>query len=141
MARAKPDMTTESGRHATQRLRDEIIVWLTTVRPSGQPDTVPVWYLWQDDTVLIYSRPDKQKLGNIAGNPRVSVVVDDTHGGGDVIRIEGAAEIVPDAPLCNAIPAYVAKYGEHIKRIGHDADSFARAYSVAIRVTPSKISA
>jgi len=27
------------------RLASDIIAWLTTVRPSGMPDTVPVWYV------------------------------------------------------------------------------------------------
>jgi PPOX class probable F420-dependent enzyme len=76
MASANLDTSTTRGAHAAQRLHDELIVWLTTVRPSGQPDTVPVWFLWDGTTVLIYSRPGQAKLRNIAHNPRVSVVLD-----------------------------------------------------------------
>ena len=38
------DTTTESGARAERRLRDEEIVWLTTVRRDGQPQSVPVWF-------------------------------------------------------------------------------------------------
>jgi PPOX class probable F420-dependent enzyme len=139
MATASLDTNTERGAHAAQRLHDELIAWLTTVRPSGQPDTVPVWFLWDGATLLIYSRPEQSKLRNIARNPRVSVVLDNTHGGGDVVRIEGTAELVAGHPLASDVPEYVAKYTAAIQRIGYDPKSFAGAYSEAIRVTPTKI--
>ena len=90
------------------------------MRPSGQPDTVPVWFLWDGATVLIYSKPDQAKLRNIAHNPRVSVVLDNTHGGGDVVRIEGTADVWPSIRWRLRVPEYVAKYADAIKRIGHN---------------------
>lgn len=43
------------------------VVWLTTVRPDGQPVTVPVWFLLRDDeTILLCSQPQQAKLRNIA---------------------------------------------------------------------------
>ena len=133
------DTSTDRGRHVEQRLRDDIIAWLTTVRPSGQPDSVPVWFLWDGDTVLIYSRPDKTKLHNLEQNPRVTLVIDDTRGGGDVIRIEGTARHAPDHPGPHEVPAYDAKYASSIRRIGYDdAQQFGEHYSAAIIVTPTK---
>ena len=51
------DVTTEWGQHAEQRLRTNIIGWLTTVGSDGRPYTVPVWFLWEGNTVLIFSQP------------------------------------------------------------------------------------
>ena len=48
------------------------------------------------------------------------------------------AEIAVAAPPANEVEAYVEKYREGIARIGFDVDGFARAYSVAIRVTPER---
>ena len=31
---------------------------MTTVRSDGQPQTVPVWFLWDDEGFLIYSQPN-----------------------------------------------------------------------------------
>ena len=139
MATASIDTTSARGTHAAQRLREEIIAWFTTVRSSGQPDTVPVWFLWDGATVLIYSQPEQGKLRNIARNPRVSLVLDNTHGGGDVVRIEGTAEVVTGHPLATDLPDYIAKYADGIQRIGHDPSGFAKLYSVTIRVTPTRI--
>lgn len=131
--------TTEYGRHAADRLETTIIGWLATVRPHGAPDVVPVWYLWEDGEILIYSQPGKQKLRNISANPQVALVLDDTRGGGDVVRVEGTARIATDEAPANENPAYIAKYAAGIQRIGYTPEQFANAYSVAVRITPSRI--
>ncbi len=68
------DTTTEAGGRAERRLREEMIAWLTTVRADGQPQSVPVWFLWNDESFLIYSQPDRQKLRNISNNPRIDLI-------------------------------------------------------------------
>jgi hypothetical protein len=55
-----------------------------------------------------------------------------------VVRAEGTAEIIEDAPPATEVPEYVVKYRDAIARIGYDPDSFARAFSVALRVTPTR---
>ena len=55
----RPDTTTDFGRRVERRLRDEYLVWLTTVRADGLPQPSPVWFLWDGETVLIYSQPGK----------------------------------------------------------------------------------
>ena len=56
------DTTTPRGRRIATRLRDEVIAWLVTVRRDGQPQPSPVWFLWQDPDILMYSQPDRPKL-------------------------------------------------------------------------------
>ena len=139
MVTATIDTSTAAGAHAAERLRDDIIAWLTTVRPSGQPDTAPVWFLWDGEQIIVYSRPNTAKVRNVAANPRVSLVIDDTRGGGDVIRVEGTAAIAEQHPPATDIPEYLAKYRDGIARIGMDPSSFARDYSVMMHITPTKI--
>ena len=132
------DTTTEAGKRAEKRLREEQIAWMTTVRSDGQPQTVPVWFLWDDEGFLIYSQPNRQKLRNIARNPRVGLNLNSNDGGGDVVRLEGTARIVEDAPLASEVEPYVEKYRDSIARIGFDVEGFAREYSTAVRVTPDR---
>lgn len=135
-----PDLSDEEAAHVRGRLRENVIAWLTTVRPSGQPDSVPVWFLWRDDTVLIYSMPSTQKLRNLERNPRVALALDDTDFGEDVIRIEGTAVHAPQEPAAYEVPDYVRKYGDRIRQIGFDApESFAGSFSMPIVVTPSRV--
>jgi PPOX class probable F420-dependent enzyme len=132
------DTTTEAGARADRRLREEVMIWLTTVRSDGQPQSVPVWFLWDGETFLIYSQPGRQKLKNIGRNARVGLHLNANARGGDVVRAEGAAEVVQDIPPANEVGEYLEKYRESIARIGFDPDGFARAYSVALRVTPDR---
>ena len=132
------DTTTEAGARADRRLREEEIAWLTTVRSDGQPQSVPIWFLWDGQTFLIYSQPGRQKLRNIRRNPRVGLNLNSNAHGGEIVRVEGAAERVEDVPPATEVGEYLEKYRAAIARIGYDPDGFARAYSVPIRVTPER---
>ena len=132
------DTTTEAGGHAERRLREEQSIWMTTVRSDGQPQSVPVWFLWDGEKFLVYSQPGRQKLRNTERNPRVCLNLNSNAQGGDVVRVEGTAQIVEDAPPATEVPEYVEKYRNAIARIGFDLEGFARAFSVALRVTPTR---
>jgi len=131
------DTTTEAGGRAERRLREEAIVWLTTVRTDGQPQSVPVWFLWNGKFFLIYSQPGRQKLRNISNNPRIDLNLNSNAHGGDVVRVEGMADVVEDALPATEVSEYVEKYRAAMARIGFDPEGFARAYSVPLRVTPT----
>ena len=119
--------------HVEARLRSDLIAWLTTVRPSGMPDTVPIWFVWTDGRFVVYSEPGKPKLRNLARQPRVSLALDDTRGGDDVVRFEGTAEVAEDHPAADGVPEYVAKYSERIAELGYgDPASFARMWSPTV---------
>jgi PPOX class probable F420-dependent enzyme len=133
------DLSTEFGARVARRLDKELIIWLTTVRADGTPQPSPVWFLWIDQTLLIYSRPNTPKLRNIEQNPKVALNFNSDEGGGDVIVFTGTAAIDSQAPPSNEIAAYQEKYGEHIVGINMTPELFARAYSVALRVTPTSV--
>src|SRR5918998_949896 len=102
--------TSEAGIRADRRLRGEMIIWLTTVRPDGQPQSVPVWFLWDGETFLIYSQPRQQKLKNIGSNSRVGLHLNSNARGVDVVRIEGTADVVQNVPPADELGEYVEKY-------------------------------
>ena len=74
------DTGSESDTHALERLATDIIGWLTTVTPDGQPQTFPIWFLWEDGEALIYSDRRAKRNVNIAHNPRVSLHLNDDGG-------------------------------------------------------------
>ena len=121
---------------AELRLRDELIIWLTTVSPSGQPQTSPVWFLWDGAKFLIYSLPCTARTRNIEGNPRVSLNLDGDGHGGAVVTIEGMARIDPQAPASNEVSEYATKYRKKIAGHGWTPESFAVDYPIPIRITP-----
>ncbi len=128
--------------HVEGRLRANLMAWLTTVRPDGQPDSVPVWFLLRDDeTILIYSQAGKVKLRNIGRNPRVALGLDVTDIGRDVIRIDGTAEHVPGFLGADQVPEYAAKYAERIGANFGTASQFAALFPEALIITPRRLHA
>ncbi len=88
---------------------------------------------------LIYSEPHKLKLRNLENNPQVSLAIDDTRGGDDVVRFEGTAMILESYPALDHVPEYVQKYEPHIGRLGYgDPTRFAAIFSVPIVITPTR---
>jgi PPOX class probable F420-dependent enzyme len=132
------DTTTEAGARADRRLREEEVAWLTSVRSDGQPQSVPIWFLWDGKTFLIYSQQGRQKLKNIGRNPRVGLNLNSNAHGGAVVRTEGTAEIAEDVPPATEVGEYLEKHRAAIAWIGYDPDGFARDYSVPIWVTPGR---
>jgi PPOX class probable F420-dependent enzyme len=122
------------------RLRHNLMAWLTTVRPDGQPTSVPVWFLLREDgTILLYSRPGTRKLRNIAANAKVSLALDVTDIGRNIVSIEGTARQVDDQPTADRQPAYLAKYTERMAALFDTPERFAELFSAAVIVTPTKV--
>ena len=129
------DATNREHAAAEERLRSDLIAWLTTVTADGQPQSTPVWFLWEDEAFLIYSRPGMPKLDNIAANPKVSVHLRGTDAGDEIATFDGTAELPSDQPPADQVPDYVSKYREQMERFGWTPARFAELYSEPIRVT------
>jgi PPOX class probable F420-dependent enzyme len=130
------DASTEAGARAAKRLEGERIIWLTTVRADGTPQSSPVWFLWDGTEFVIYSQPGKPKLRNIEGNDRVALNLNSDEGGGDVVTVSGAALIDRDAPPAKDNSGYVEKYREWLSQAGWTPESMSADYSVPIRIRP-----
>ena len=126
---------------AQQRLRSEQIAWLTTVRADGQAQSSPVWFLWDGQTFLLYSQPGAQKVRNVTVNPKVALHLGDDGDGGDIVTVEGTATLEPDSPRADRVAEYLAKYQTAIEALGYEPGPFARTYSMAIRVRPTRLRA
>ena len=133
------DRSTAFGARVHDRLVNDPVAWLTTVGADGTPHPKPIWFLWDGESILIYSQPETAKLRHIARNPRVSLNLDGDGRGGDIVVITGAARVDEAAPPTNDLPAYAEKYDALIRRNGWTQESFAADYSVAIRMTPEKL--
>ena len=133
------DFTNRLGRHVKRRLRKEQIIWLTTVDFNDAPQPRPVWFHWDDETILIFSERCKAKLRHIERNPKVSLNFNTDEDGGDVAVIGGEARIMDAPPASNRVKAYLRKYREGIKSLDMTVAEFSAAYTVPILVTPKAL--
>lgn len=125
------------SKHALSRLKKEIVVWLATTNPNGGPLVVPVWFLFDGKTFLIYSVPG-QKVRNIERSPLVALHLNSNPEGGDVLRVTGKAQVLKRQPPAHKVPAYIRKYRSLIKSYGWTPESFSADYRIPIRVRPTK---
>ena len=129
------DLTDPKGAHTDQRLHAEPMIWLSTVRPDGRPHLVPVWFLWDGATILIFSKPSAQKVRNLRHSPQVMLALDTADEGEDVVLLEGRAELLGDDAPRSTLPEYADKYAALMQRIGITAEMMAAEFTQAIRVT------
>jgi PPOX class probable F420-dependent enzyme len=133
------DLRKRKDAQAAKRLRDELIVWLTTVSRQGQPRSSPVWFWWDGEVFHLFSQPRQPKLRNISANPRVSLHLEGGREGDDVVVFEGRAKIVRDGEPATSLPEYVKKYGRLIAGYGWTPECFAADYAVPIVVRPTRV--
>jgi PPOX class probable F420-dependent enzyme len=131
------DTTTARGKHIQRRLEKEIVIWLATSGAEGRAHVVPVWFLWDGDSLLVYSLPG-QKVRDMEANPLVAMHLNSNAEGGDIVRIDGTAARLRRYPAAHKVPDYVRKYAALIKSYGWTAESFAKDYHVVLRVRPTR---
>lgn len=128
------DESSEFGARVARHLRQEIVVWLTTVTPSGAPLPRPVGFVWDGgENVSVYSQPGA-RVRNIARNPRVTLNFGGDGEGGDVVILSGIAEVDKSGPTAVEDAAFAAKYATEFERFGMTAESYAQRFSVPVRI-------
>lgn len=132
------DLTNERDAHVDQRLRSEPIIWLNSVRPDGRPHSVPVWFLWDGTSISIFSQPNNQKIRNLRNNNNVTLTLEALDEGGDVVIIEGKAELLKHSGPALIPPAYEQKYAATMQEMKMQPEQMAAEYSQPIRITPTR---
>lgn len=124
-----------------EMLNSELVGWLTTVTPEGQPQAQPVWHVIDGEDLVVFSRPTARRLGNIVSNPRVSYNLRGDPQGDVVVSMEGNAALDPNlgSPLMS--PEYVAKYTTEMVRLGWTPEEYDAEFSTPIRITITRIRA
>jgi PPOX class probable F420-dependent enzyme len=133
-----PDPSTPEGAHIARRLREEQLLWLTTVDEAGVPHSLPLAFLWDEaqSNFLIYSmlEGDRDHMRHIRQNPKVGLHLEMS--GVIPIVLTGEAEICADAPLSDQVPAWVEKYQALFSQMGMTLQQAAAVAPVALRVRP-----
>jgi PPOX class probable F420-dependent enzyme len=133
------DLTTETGIAADQRMRTGMVGWLTTVARDGTPQSSPVAFVWNGETVTIWSDPETPKVTNLVENHRCSFHLNSDQHGLQVVSIEGTAELPPDGALWNETPAFIDKYASEFTTTWNlDLDATATEFRQQIVITPRR---
>ena len=123
---------------ADECLRTDPVVWLSSVQPDGRPHLVPVWFHWDGEQIVAFSKPHARKVDNLRDQPRVMLAVGTPGPDFDVELIEATAEL-PEEPAAEVMPdGFGAKYRELLRRAGLTVQRFAEVYSQPIVLRPTR---
>jgi PPOX class probable F420-dependent enzyme len=132
------DPATPGGARALERLQTELMGWVTTVNPDGQPQSSAIWFLWQQGEVLVYSHKRAPRNANVEANPLVSFNLNTDRDGDEVVTMEGEARIDLSLPTSSDNAPYQAKHRHMIDRYGWTAEWLAENYPIPILITPTR---
>ena len=135
------DLATPRDRTIDQWLREDLIIWLTTVGPTGRPHTVPVWFWWDGDAFLIFSEPETRKIRDLRANRAVSLALETRDEGEEVIFFEGDADLTSEPSTNLMPPEFGEKYARLFPRIDSSPEKMAAQYSQPIRIRGAKVKA
>jgi PPOX class probable F420-dependent enzyme len=135
---AHPDATPRCRPSIEAALRDDPVVWLSSVQSDGRPHLVPVWFHWDGDRIVAFSKPHARKVDNLRDQPSVMLAVGTPGPEFDVELIEATAEL-PNEPADQLMPeGFGAKYRELLHRAGLTVQRFAEVYSQPIVLRPTR---
>ena len=126
---------------AKKLIKNEYVIWLTTIDSERTPQPRPVWFISEKDSVLIFSQAKAHKVKHILNNPNVSLHFNskDAKGEEHLIILNGIAKIDRITPPANKLRAYMRKYKTGIIGLNATPEAFSAEYSVPIRITPTKL--
>jgi PPOX class probable F420-dependent enzyme len=134
------DLTSTFGQAVKEHLKNQYVIWLTTVDSNLTPQPRPVWFIWEDESFLIFSQAKAHKVAHIKKNPKVALHFNtDESGDKHVIVFTGEASIDTNCPPAYQVDAYFEKYKQGISDLDMTPEEFSNEYSVALRIQPTEI--
>lgn len=134
------DLNSTFGEAVKEHLKNQYVIWLTTVDSNLTPQPRPVWFIWEAESFLIFSQAKAHKVAHIKKNPRVALNFNtDETGDKHVIVFAGEASIESSSLPAHEIPAYFEKYKQGIADLNMTPEGFSNEYSVALRIRPTEI--
>jgi PPOX class probable F420-dependent enzyme len=139
-----PEMTSHQ---LFEYLSQPLIAKLATVNPDGSPQLSPIWFHYDQGTVLIATYEKARKISNIKRNSMVSLLIDSTDGGIKLkgVLMKGKAEIIRGGE-CKRVEGII--YNKYLTKETVENDAVAAAFkrlalgsedSVCIRIMPEKL--
>lgn len=130
-------LTSKTG--LAEALDSAIIGFLTAVNSRGQPQASPVWYIRDDEELVVYNRPSAPRLRSIANNNQVAFNLRADWRARSGVSLEGVAAIDSELPPAVDFPGYADRYGSEIARLGWTPESFSSDYSVGLRIIVTRV--
>jgi PPOX class probable F420-dependent enzyme len=111
---------------------------LATLDPERVIHAVPMWFARDDDAILLATGRRSRKVGNLARDPRATLVVHDSRPGFEVcgVALEGRAEVACGPDAAAAIELVHRRYVVRDAEANEHVREFLASDDVALRFLP-----
>ncbi|WP_337662003.1 pyridoxamine 5'-phosphate oxidase family protein [Actinoalloteichus sp. AHMU CJ021] len=130
-------MTTGSPLEGLSEKAEDRVLWLGTVTPSNRPALRPVWFVYLEEKLVVFSEPHAAKVRHLFANPEVVMTFHSDPSAGHIRVVSGRAEVSLDGPPPSSIPEFLDKYEHLYPATGYTRHTFDAALSARITITPT----
>ncbi|MBR7835498.1 PPOX class F420-dependent oxidoreductase [Actinospica durhamensis] len=114
-------------------LQQPVFVQLGTVRPDGQPQVNPMWFIWDGEFIWFTHTSYRQKYKNIQHEPRVSVAFLDPASPYGYVEVRGVVDHIDPDPQA-LLYQRLSKHYDGTAVVPEDAQD-----RIAVAVRPTKV--
>lgn len=100
-------------------LTSKVLAHLATTGPNGEPQSSPMWFLWDGEHIKLTHTTYRQKYKNIQRDPRVSLSICDVEGHYAYAEFRGVVERIEEDPEGAFYKELAAHYGDPERDPGH----------------------
>jgi PPOX class probable F420-dependent enzyme len=79
-------------------LRSKTFAHLATIGPAGEPQSSPMWFVWDGEYIKFTHTTKRQKYQNIKRDPRVAISITDVDDPCTYAEFRGVVEKIEDDP-------------------------------------------
>jgi PPOX class probable F420-dependent enzyme len=136
-------MTVEIPESHRDLLQRPIYAVLTTMLPSGQPQSSLVWWDYDGEHVLISTTLERRKSRNMLANPKVTVLVIDPANSARYVEVRGEVVEMSQNGAVELADRLTQRYTGKQRFYGdvYPVERQAQETRVVCRIRPSKVNA
>ena len=122
-------------------LRQTMIGFLSTLNQDGSPNTMPLWYEWDGERILMFSGAEAAKIRRLRRDPRAALCIAEGIGVMEAwVSVEGTAEVIDDLQRTRDFACRLAERYYEPDRAKQAIESWSKADGmVLLDLTPTRI--
>ena len=122
-------------------LSQTMIGFLSTLNQDGSPNTMPLWYEWDGERILMFSGADAAKIRRLRRDPRAALCIAEGIGVMEAwVSVEGTVECIDDIQRTRDFACRLAERYYEPDRAKKAIESWSKAEGIALLdLTPSRI--
>ncbi len=118
-------------------LNEPVIVRFTTICPDGYPHTIPVWFMLDEDDLVLFSLRDNRKVKNALANPKGNIIIGGDPVGSPCYLIDGDLTVEDDPH--HHMAARITQHYEAPDKAQEYLQSWQKEDFVVLRLTPRRV--